>query len=79
MSQGVDNQGATSPETLKKIDQVLEGIAGAKNKLIQTNLRLVVSIAGQYINKGLPFLDLIQEGCFGLMRAVDKFEPFAWQ
>ena len=60
--------------TLKKIDCILEGIASAKKTLIQANLRLVVSIANQYINKGLPFLNLIQEGCFGLMRAVDKFD-----
>jgi RNA polymerase primary sigma factor len=42
--------------------------------LIESNLRLVVSIARRYINRGLPFLDLIQEGNMGLMRAVDKFE-----
>ena len=75
VSQRQKNKGEPHPETLKKIDRVLEGIAVARNKLIQANLRLVVSIASQYINKGLPFLDLIQEGCFGLMRAVEKFEP----
>ena len=46
----------------------------AKKKLIESNLRLVVSIARRYINRGFPFLDLIQEGNVGLMRAVDKFE-----
>lgn len=56
------------------LEQMIEDGAQAKNKMIESNYRLVVSIAKKYMGRGMHFLDLIQEGNMGLIRAVDKFD-----
>ena len=61
-------------EELELSEKVAAGDEEAKNKLAESNLRLVVSIAKRYVGRGLLFLDLIQEGNIGLMKAVDKFD-----
>ncbi len=61
-------------EKWKKISHAVSIVTKARNELITRNLRLVISIAKKYIGRGLPLLDLIQEGNIGLMRAADKFK-----
>jgi RNA polymerase primary sigma factor len=61
-------------EAVRHLDIAAEKVKRGKAELVEANLRLVVSIAKKYTNRGLQFLDLIQEGNIGLMKAVDKFE-----
>jgi RNA polymerase primary sigma factor len=61
--------------TERQLEHRLHQSRVAKRKMIRSNLRLVVSIAKRYLNRGVPFLDLIQEGALGLNRATEKFDP----
>lgn len=65
----------TAEEEADLAQRIVKGDKKAKDKMIESNMRLVVSVAKRYGGRGLDFLDLIQEGNTGLLRAVDKFDP----
>jgi len=67
--------GVEDPERREELERLVADGEEAKKQLAQANLRLVVSVAKRYVGRGMSFLDLIQEGNLGLLRAVEKFDP----
>ena len=67
----------TAEQEIELSKRVQRGDLAAREHMIRANLRLVVSIAKNYVNRGLSFMDLIEEGNIGLMKAVEKFDPNA--
>jgi RNA polymerase primary sigma factor len=70
----LQKSGDFSDEEIEQLNEQIDGGAKARRQLIESNLRLVVSVARRYMNRGLPLSDLIQEGNIGLLRAVEKFD-----
>jgi len=73
-AQQILSNDGSNPQQRRKLEQQIEDGLTAREHLIKANTRLVVSIAKKYMGRGVPFLDLIQEGNLGLMKAVEKFD-----
>jgi len=69
-----EDEAAATKKKLSQIDEIEDRLKVIRNKLVQANLRLVINVARKYQNRGLSFLDLIQEGNMGLMKAAEKFD-----
>lgn len=69
-----DGEAAVAKKKLSQLDEIENRLKAIRNRLVQANLRLVINVARRYQNRGLSFLDLIQEGNMGLMRAAEKFD-----
>ena len=69
-----DGQAAVMKQKLLELGKIENGLKVVRNKLVQANLRLVINVARRYQNRGLSFLDLIQEGNMGLMKAAEKYD-----
>ncbi len=73
--ESIEDWAGRTQMSIEELRETLRKGEIAKKRMVECNLRLVVSIAKRYRNRGLPFLDLIQEGTIGLTRAVEKFDP----
>ncbi|MGH4007166.1 MAG: sigma-70 family RNA polymerase sigma factor, partial [Pseudonocardiaceae bacterium] len=74
MRRAEDTAEKLSPQLRRDLRWIVRDGERAKNRLLEANLRLVVSLGKRYTGRGMPFLDLIQEGNLGLIRAVEKFD-----
>ena len=77
LTQGKRRWAEVTNLTVKELEKIQSAGIQAKEHMLKANLRLVVSVAKKYQNRGLELLDLVQEGTLGLERAVDKFDPIA--
>lgn len=75
ISQICTSKTCNAKEEVEFFRRIRAGSVVAKEEFIKRNLKLVVSVAKRYLNRGMPFLDMIQEGNIGLMKAIEKFEP----